>query len=194
MKKVIIVTGGIASGKSYIIKLMSDLGYKTIKSDEIARDIMNEVGFKNQLGKIIGKNQFDLKEEIEKNEYLLDTIEEIIYPHIDKIRRKFIGECHEKNLIPVIEIPLFFEKNIEDKLKDYYLIVISTICGKATQVARVAIRNKNISEKLLNIIISRQISDTERVARSNFVIYTLSKKFVVKKQLNKILKAIECLK
>jgi dephospho-CoA kinase len=188
MKKVIVITGGIASGKSYIMKLMSDFGYPTIKSDDIARDIMKQEDFLSSIRQILGKESFELKEEIESNEKLLDIIETMIYPHIDKIRREFIEECHGKNLVPAIEIPLFFEKSIRDNLSDYDLVVISAICGKEVQMTRAAIRNKNISSKLLNIIISRQISDEERVARSNFVIYTLSKKSVVKKQLNEILR------
>ena len=189
MKKVIVITGGIASGKSYIMKLMGDFGYPTINSDDIARDIMKQEDFLNDIRQILGKESFNLKEEIESNEKLLDIIETMIYPHIDKIRREFIEECHRKNLVPAIEIPLFFERNISDSLKQYNPVIISVICGKNTQIMRVKNRDKKLSDALLNIIISRQVNDENRVARSDFIIYN-SSRAVAKKQLVNILKSV----
>jgi dephospho-CoA kinase len=190
MKKVIIVTGGIASGKSFILEVMDQLRYPTMKSDKVAKKIMAESFFIDEIRSILGKESFNLKEEIEKDPRVLDLIENLVYPKIEPIRRRFIEEAHSKNLVPVIEIPLFFEKNIKDKLQSYNLKSIALVCGIDVQISRAKDREKPISYNLLNLIISRQLSDKERVARSNFVIYTNFEKSVVKKQLMEILKDI----
>ncbi len=190
MKKVIIITGGIASGKSFILELLKELHYPIIKSDEVARDIMSQDSFHKEMSKILNKEKFDLKNLIEENEDILTIVENITYPTIAEIRNKFIEKSHKKSLIPVIEIPLFFEKNIVDTLIQYDLEVISVVCGKELQMTRAKKRNNSLSDKLLRIIISRQINDKDRVARSKFIIYTSLHKTVVKKQLIKILKVI----
>ena len=190
MKKVIIITGGIASGKSFILELMREFCYPIMKSDEVARDIMSKDSFNQEMRKILNKEKFSLKEAIEDNEDVLTIVENITYPKIAEIRNKFIEESHKNSLIPVIEIPLFFEKNIVETLIQYDLEVISVVCGQKLQITRAKKRNNSLSEKLLSIIISRQVSDKDRVARSKFIIYTSLNKTVVKKQLIKILKVI----
>lgn len=190
MKKVIIITGGIASGKSYILKIFKNLGYPIMQSDEIARNIMSESWFIDEIHNIVGKKDFNLKDEIEIRPEILDIVENLIYPKIQPIREDFIESSHRKFLIPVIEIPLFFEKNIRNTLKQYQLEVISTVCGQATQIHRAKNRNNAISNRLLSIIMSRQTIDKDRVARSKFIIYTSFSETVVKKQLTEILKVI----
>ena len=110
MKKVIIITGGIASGKSFILELLKELHYPIIKSDEVARDIMSQDSFHKEMSKILNKEKFDLKNLIEENEDILTIVENITYPTIAEIRNKFIEKSHKKSLIPVIEIPLFLRK------------------------------------------------------------------------------------
>ena len=190
MRKVIIITGGIASGKSFILDLLQALNYPIMKSDEVAKDIMAKDWFIDKICNILCKKDFILKDEIELEPNILDIVENIIYPKIEIIREKFIQDTHRHSLIPVIEIPLFFEKNIIGKLEKYNLEVISTVCGKELQISRAKKRNNFFSDRLLSIVISRQITDKERVARSKFIIYTSLNKTVVKKQLIEILKVI----
>jgi dephospho-CoA kinase len=190
MKKVIIVTGGIASGKSFIIEILRKLGYPIMQSDKVVKKIMQEHWFLNKMKKILGIGDIDLKKEIEMDSKVLDIIEEITYPKIKLIRQKFIETSHQNNVLPAIEIPLFFEKNISETLLEYEVKVISAICGKELQIMRVKERNQPMSDKLLNIVLSRQIEDEERLARSTFIVYTFLNKSVVKKQLIGILNSI----
>lgn len=191
MKKVMIVTGGIASGKSFVLEMMEKLGYPIMQSDTIAKQIMEQPSFLDQIKKILGKEEVDIKHEIESDSKVLDIIEKIIHPEIATIRQKFINKSHKNNLLPVIEIPLFFEKNIHETLLQYNLVVISTICGRELQITRAKTRSKAISDKLLKIVLSRQIDDQDRLVRSNFVVYTSLDKSVVKKQLISILNSIK---
>jgi len=183
MKKVIVITGGIASGKSYIINILKDLGYPTMQSDNIANNIMQESWFLDKMKNILGREHLDIKQIIEDDSKVLDIIEGIIHPEIANFRQRFIDDAHSNNLLPIIEIPLFFERNISKTLLQYQLYTISTICGRKLQIKRAKGRHKSISDKMLDIIFARQIDDKKRLAMSDFIIYTSLDKSVVKKQL-----------
>ena len=58
------------------------------------------------------------------------------------------------------------------------------------QVLRAKKRNKNLSDKMINIILSRQTSDVNRVAGSDFIIYTYGRN-KVKKEVQKLLRSLE---
>ena len=191
MQKVIIITGGIASGKSYILKILQELGYPIMQSDKVAHDLMKQDWFLNKMKHILDKSNFNIKEEIENDPRILNIIERIIYPEIAIVRQQFIDYAHKKNLLPVIETPLFFEQNISRTLLQYKLYIISTICGKELQIQRAKSRKQPISNKILDILLMKQIDDKERLVKSNFVIYTFLDKSVVKKQLMTILNSIE---
>jgi dephospho-CoA kinase len=194
MKKVLIITGGIATGKSFILNYMKKIGYPVMKSDEVAKEIMSSSEFLSEMQKKVGAAEqltnHDLRQAIEKEPNILQLVEEIVYPQIKVIRDKWIAEVIAKGFTPVIEIPLFFEKKIAATLSEYELITITTICGKREQIKRCKRRRKKLSNEMIEAILARQLSDEERVARSRFIIYTYLSKSVVKKQLNKILKFI----
>jgi dephospho-CoA kinase len=161
-----------------------------MQSDKVVKAIMQQHCFLKKIKKVFGREDIDLKKEIERDSKVLDIIENITYPKIKIIRHKFIETSHRNNVVPAIEIPLFFEKNISETLLEYEVKIISAICGKELQIIRAKERNQPISDGLLNIVLSRQIEDKERLARSTFIVYTFSNKGVVKKQLMGILNSI----
>lgn len=194
MKKIIIITGGMATGKSFITEHLASLGYPILRSDDIVSSITSSEEFLSEISLKCGLTRIidiaDLKKAIEQDPEILSVMEEILYPKICTIRDKWLDEKFNENLIPILEIPLFFEKNIGLTLDRYKLITISTICNEKTQISRAKKRNKKMTDQMIKLLISKQTTNDERVAKSTFVIYTDSRKSVVKKQLNKILSLI----
>lgn len=172
-----VITGGIASGKSFVLNFMKSIGCKTLSSDELAKEIMSREDFPI-------KNP---RQTIEEDFTVLDQIETIVHKEIQLIRENWLQDNIKHNYHLAIEIPLFFEKNLAQKLHAYNPIIISTVCGLQRQIQRVKKRPQKPSNELLNFILNRQTNDAERVARSHFIIYTYSKS-VAKKQIRKILK------
>lgn len=189
--KVIGITGGIASGKSYISNLLISIGYIVIDCDKIVHDLLlnkdvienikqtfglsviaNENVDRKKLGKIIFNN---------KNEEL--KLNSIIHPLvIDEVNNR-IRKTNED--IVFVDVPLLYEANME------YIMdkVIVVYVDKPTQLLRLMSRD-SIDSEFANKKISIQMSLEEKVKKADYIIDN-SKDFLdSQKQLYEILRRI----
>ncbi len=191
MVKIVVITGGIASGKSFITEYLAKFGYSILRSDDIVNEIISSQAFLEEINARCNLNSIasltELKKAIEDTEQILAIMEEILYPQIRKFRDAWLKANTNREKPSILEIPLFFEKNVQLTLSNYEIIIISTVCEKYLQIKRAKQRNKKMTDKMINLLISKQISNDERVARSTFIIYTDVRKSVVKKQLSEIM-------
>ncbi|NLG86107.1 MAG: dephospho-CoA kinase [Firmicutes bacterium] len=116
---VVVLTGGIASGKSMVAQILANLGAHVISADEIAREVV-EPG-KPALKKIIstfGLSMLTPNGELDRrrlaNLVFNDVkarrqLEEITHPQIWSLIEKKIKEAQQKAPLVVVEIPLYFE-------------------------------------------------------------------------------------
>jgi dephospho-CoA kinase len=189
----VVITGGIGSGKSFVMKYLESLGYYTIYTDKIAHEVISSKEFLTAASNHLKRNITikDIKSEIENNNQFLDFIEGFVHPVVQRIRDEMIEGALKNNNVVFVEIPLFFEKKLRDSLLKYgKVFVVSTICGIEEQILRAKRRNVNLSDKMLNLIISRQTSDDVRVAGSDFIIYTYGENRVIK-DINKLNKEVQ---
>lgn len=190
---VVIITGGIASGKSFILRYLKKLSYNVFETDCIAKGLMQSEDF---LKKIKIQPGYTVKQKIESDPQFLDEIETIIHPEIYKYRDKWLQTMILDQKMVFIEIPLFFEKNLRSILKEKYtILVIATITGIYKQKIRAQKRDLTLSDKLIEIILKKQCNDEQRVAESDFIVYTYQSKLQVKKQVKNILNILkyECI-
>lgn len=129
MKKVIGITGGIASGKSTVSKMITDLGFTVIDADIAARKVVEpgENALK-QVVKAFGTEILNVDETLNReklgsiifnNEEKRLVLNNIIHPAI----RKYMNDRQEEAFtrgeeIVFMDIPLLFESkqtNIVDK-------------------------------------------------------------------------------
>ncbi len=163
------ITGNIGSGKSTVSNIIKNLGYKVFDSDhevskllenqEIIRLIKEE--FNSQIKGLIKRNKIDrskLGDFVFSNTNGLKKLENIIHPKVWKEKEKFFTE-NIKEQIVFLDIPLLFE----NKLQRNFNYIIYTFVAKRIQKERV-LKRKNMSEKRLNQIISKQnkLSDHQR--------------------------------
>ena len=116
-KKILLITGSIASGKSFICKQINTKNISYVDLDKVVNLIYEKnIDFKKKLLKIdtslIKKNKINknnVKNAISKSPKLLDLLEQNIYPilknKIDLLLR------NSENSLFIIEVPLLFEKN-----------------------------------------------------------------------------------
>ncbi len=169
-KNAIVLTGGIATGKSTVANLFKLYGFLTIDADALAHkllDIHNEkIGelfgdsyiengkvLRKQLGTLIFNNQDEKKK-----------LENFIHPLIkEEIEEE--ATIFEKNNIPyLIDIPLFFEnKNYDIKRS----IVVYT--PKDTQIKRLQKRD-NCDELVAKTKINNQMDIEEKKNLSTYTI------------------------
>lgn len=126
-KKIIGITGGIASGKSSFSNILKNKGYRVIDADMISRSLLvkdGEVYFDliHEFGSEILEddkniNRKALSELIFKEKKYRDKLEEILHPPIFREINRLIERYSKMEDIIFVDIPLLYEKY--DKLLQY---------------------------------------------------------------------------
>ena len=167
------LTGGIASGKSTVANLFSDLGIEILDADKIAHSITSKQGSAyDKIVKHFGKdvlghdNELDrkkLRTIIFNNSELRKDLEQIIHPEVHSIINKQTFESQES--YQIIVIPLLIETGYQEFV-DRVLIID---CSLETQLARLMNRDDETLESARKII-TNQIEREKRLQLADNVI------------------------
>lgn len=187
--KVIGLTGGIASGKSTVSKILKELGAYIIDADIVSKEIMlkgsrayddlidtfgidilkedKEIDRK-KLGNIVFADSFKLKE-----------LDDITHPHIIK-RIKDIIELereHGNKKAIVLDAALLIEMRLFYMVDEVWLVVVD----RKTQIKRLMERDNLTYENALNRIKS-QMSIEDKMKYADFIINNCKGIDSIKKQ------------
>lgn len=175
MSKIYGITGSIATGKSFVAKIIADLGYQVYDADEIAHEVGNFPEVLRKLSEIFGSKVVDNKKLNRKelgnivfnDSNMLIKLNEIMGPVIKKRLLEIISDVHTSSSkeIKFIEIPLLFEENYENYLDGTILVY----ADGSTQLKRLMNRDK-IDEKFAKAKISKQLSINIKKAKSDYII------------------------
>jgi dephospho-CoA kinase len=167
------LTGGIASGKSYVASLLGELGASTVDADQVAREVV--VPGSTGLVQIVGAFGFEIllpSGELDRiklgNIVFSDAekrveLEKILHPLIKERTTELFSE--QVSDIVVYAVPLLVEANV-----DYPFDAIITVeAGVENQVARL-MNSRQMAEADARARIGAQTSSAERRARANYVI------------------------
>ena len=169
------LTGGIATGKSYVLARLRDRGVPTIDADDVVHEALAPGTKTNsaialQFGnafvepdgsidrKLLALNVFGDPEQRRR-------LEEIVHPVVYDSIRKWFDTLRAP--IGVASIPLLYETGRE---KDFEFVVV-TVCPPAVQLQRLVERDR-MSEEEARRRIDAQMPAGEKAARGNFVILT----------------------
>ena len=185
--RIIGLTGGIGSGKTTVANYFLTLGIPVYISDVEAKKVMEfpEIIIKisQQFGEEIivnGKlNREKLAAIVFKFPEKLRQLNTIVHPEVKKHFDNWIKK-HKNYSFIIKEAAILFESG---SYKDCDKIITVT-APLETRIARVLTRDSTTREKVLQRI-NNQLSDEERIARSQFVI-TNENLDETKKQVNKI--------
>ena len=187
------LTGGIASGKTTVANLFSDLGIEIIDADEIAHSITSKQGSAyNKIVKHFGEDVLGDDKELDRkklrtiifnNSELKRDLEQIIHPEVNAIINQKINASQEH--YQIIVIPLLIETGYQNFV-DRVLVVD---CSMETQLARL-INRDNETMKNAKKIIANQIERSERLKFADDIIEN-EKKTSINVLKNKILQLHE---
>ena len=179
--QVIAITGGIGAGKSLVLKLFEKAGCHTISMDDLSRELTRpgEAGF-TKIVDTFGReilapdntiNRPVLVQLVFNNPDKKYKLEQILHPLIEQAVRDKLDRLakHDNpdNIIAVVEIPLLVKRNQFDFI-DRVLVVAST---PELQLKRVQARDPERSTDDIMKIINSQISDEERAALADDILY-----------------------
>lgn len=187
------IAGNIASGKSQAEKILSDLGYCVIDTDKLNHEILSadentikeiKKTFKNienddgsisreKLGQIVFSNK-DKKFQLENilHKKIFEKLEELYKLH------------SEKDII-FVSIPLLFEAKKE---KDFDKIIFIS-ADKEIRLKRLIKRN-NYTEEYAQKRIASQGEESEKIRKSDFIIYNNSDLQTFKNEFLTVLKQL----
>ena len=153
----IAITGGIGSGKSSVLKMLKDFGYKVLSCDEVNSRLLIDSDYiakiKAYFPEVVNNNIIDRKKLaniVFSDHTKLELLNSIAHTAI----RNIISNNIDQNQINFIEVPLLFESNMQSDFDKVLLVTAS----KATRIARVKIRDGR-SESEINAIIDNQIKE-----------------------------------
>lgn len=184
------LTGGIGSGKSTIAKIIETLGYPVYISDRRASILINQnqdirKALIQRFGDTIylpegGLDKQQLASIIFNDKNAIREVNHIVHPIVTL---DFLDWCQMQKK----EI-LFFESAIlfEAKLESLFDHIISISTDMETRIKRVIARDATNREKVIERI-NNQMPDSDKLAKSDFVIYNNDEDQIVKQILDIII-------
>lgn len=186
----IALVGNIASGKSTVEKFLTEkYGFSVLDTDKACHFLLEKLSakiiqeFKNY--EILDENGRLSREKLGKvvfyNEDLKTKLENILYPNLRvEINRYF--EDHKSEEIVFVAIPLLFEANMEN-LFDKIMFVY---CNDEIRLERLIKRN-NYTREYAQKRLNSQLSQEEKVEKSDIIIQNNSDKIALEQEIDKAL-------
>ncbi|MDY2587653.1 dephospho-CoA kinase [Winogradskyella aquimaris] len=166
------LTGGIGSGKTTIAKWFESKGIPVYIADKEAKALMNRskvikrklIALFGESAYINGKlNRDYIASKIFNEKSLLTKMNAIVHP---KVASHFKHWLKKQNAPYVIkEAAIIFENNLEHQ----YDYIITVVADKELRIKRVIDRDK-VNKSKVESIMNNQLSDKEKIEKSNFVI------------------------
>jgi len=191
---VIGITGGIASGKSTIARMLAQRGIEHINADALVHELLvKDKKTLASLAKIFPKavhdNHIDRKilgEIVGKDEVALQKLEGILHPQVREAEIRAIRKAlyHRRRAV-VLDIPLLFESGA-DALCD---IVITATAPMGLRRRR-AFARMHMSEEKFTRLVNRQLDENARNTLADVVIPTTLGKGFTRRRVELLLKAL----
>ena len=181
------ITGGIGSGKSIVSEIFVRLGISIYNADTRAKWLMNTndnlkqqfvARWGNQLNK---NNQLDrsyLAGIIFDNKEAINFVNSLVHP---AVRTDFQNWCqsHSEESYVMEEAALLFESHANEEMD----IMITVYSDENIRINRVIKRDKLTKEQVISRM-NNQLSDEEKVKRSEYIIYNNETKSILEQALN----------
>ena len=171
--KVIGITGGIASGKSNVSKVIKEAGYSVIDADLISRELsQKDKPVYNEIVKVFGKDYLNADLEIDRkklgnlifnNSEKKDLLNSISHPLIIEEIKNQINKT--SNELIFVDVPLLYES----KMEDLFDKIICVYVPRNIQIERLMNRD-NISYDYAIKKIDSQMNLEQKKKIADFVI------------------------
>jgi len=172
------LTGGIATGKSYVLDRFRRLGAACLDADTLAHGVIGGGTEASQLiGERFGSDVLTADGAVDRpklgaivfaDERARRDLEAIVHPAVYRAIQAGIRafELSGDALVVIIDIPLLYETGRQGEFD----AVVATVCPPATQMAR--LRERGLSEEAARLRIAAQMNAEEKAARANYVVRT----------------------
>ncbi len=197
--RVIGLTGGIASGKSTVGRMLSEQNFPVIDTDRLAKEVVEPGKLAlEELVKAFGRKilrdngtlaRHRMLEMMLTDAGIRQLVENIIHPYVFKRMDQILQQLAASgNNVIIVEVPLLFEAGWQD-LFDY---VVSVVAPEPICIKRLAERKK-MSIDMASRWMATQIPQEVKAKRSDYVIHNnagLDKLQIQVDRLSRVLKQL----
>ncbi|MGW9857495.1 dephospho-CoA kinase [Staphylococcus hominis] len=192
MPKVIGLTGGIATGKSTVSKLLSEYGFKIVDADIASRKAVEKgsTGLE-QIKATFGDEAITSDGEMNR-QYIGELVfnhpekrlelNEIVHPIVRTIMEQEKQQYLQQGYNVIMDIPLLFENNLQDTVDEIWLVYAS----ESVQIERLMKRN-NLDLDQAKARVHSQISIDKKSRMADYVLDNLGSKSELEKHLKQLL-------
>lgn len=196
---VVVITGGIASGKSFLLNCFKKQGFMAYDTDKLVHNLLmqNKQVYEQiaeQFSDCIVDNKINRKKLADivfSSRSMLKVLEDILHPLVKEYRLMIINKLRAKGQRSVVfEVPLFFESMISNKADNIdntgvYQVVILALSSLIIQYDR-AIKRKGMTKDKFNAIIANQLPNAYKEEYANYVVPTGCNSLATRKIIQKI--------
>tara|TARA_B100001123_G_scaffold216720_2_gene244688 strand:+ start:15975 stop:16589 length:615 start_codon:yes stop_codon:yes gene_type:complete len=193
----IALTGGIATGKSHVLKRFRSYGIPTIDADRIARDVVQvDCPANASIRSRFGESVFQKDGQIDRKKLaarVFDStsdrkaLEDIIHPYVRKDIDQWFDqiELNKQARFAIAAIPLLFETN---RQADFDLVLL-TACQPDNQLNRL-LEREGIDEIAARKRINAQLPSRQKEEGADFIIRTDGSYLETEQQITDVLNAL----
>jgi dephospho-CoA kinase len=171
------LTGGIATGKSYVVSRLRAAGVPVVDADVLARQAvardtpgLHAVVARFGADVLTSEGELDrarLGTIVFRDEQARRDLEHIVHPVVRRGIAAFFEQLPADTALAVADIPLLYETHRER----HFAKVIVVACAPATQIARIMHRDR-LSREDAERRVAAQLPIEEKVRRADYVIRT----------------------
>ncbi len=187
------LTGSIGMGKSTTAQMFRDEGVPVLDSDQIVHDLYRgaavapiEAEFPGvAVGGVIDRAR--LAERVLGDSDALKRLEAIVHPLVWAARDDFLKDQAARGAkVVVYDVPLLFETGAEKSVD----VIVVVSAPEDVQKNRVLAR-PGMTEEKLAAILAKQVPDSEKRARADFVVVTDGGVEAARSQVRNILRQLD---
>lgn len=189
--KVIVVTGGIATGKTTVVRFLSELGGKGVEvfdCDDITRQLRENGVLTDDLVAALGSDILEedgrlstnaLREIVMQHPEKRQALEAVIHPWLAReyAARVAAARAREDTHTFILEAPLYFESSSTFEADT----VCTVACSEETQIKR-AMQRSGLTEQQVRDFMQAQLSTGEKIQRANVVFWNESSEQLLEAQ------------
>jgi len=193
--RVIGLTGGIASGKSTVARLLASQGIPVIDADQLARDaVLSGTATLRQIAESFGSRVLDSDGALDRN-ILAEIIfadpvarkklEGILHPAIKGLAESQLAELRRRGEPVVVYMaPLLIEAGVTDRVDEIWVVYVD----RETQLQRLMARD-GVSRESAEQRLVAQLSMDEKAAYGRIVIDNCGSLAMLEKQVIELCRA-----
>jgi dephospho-CoA kinase len=168
------ITGGIGAGKSVVCKIFQALSVPIYDADSRAKWLMNHNdSLKAKIINLFGFESYEndqlnrewMGKKVFQNTKLLKQLNSLVHPAVSEDFAEFVGNNSDAKYI-VKEAALLIETESYKSL-DYLILVTAPL---ALRIERVKVRDAHRTVEDIESIISKQLSDDEKIHLADTII------------------------